>query len=107
MKLNILVDTPEMQSQLVSAHGMLAILEVLEVKSSSRDVTTKLLRIINLVRLQCSIMISSYAFSHKLILLAGHYGRWIPRELLFDWVCTNASCLFPKLTWLTEVAYLL
>ena len=38
-----------MQSQLVSAHGMLAILEVLEAKSSSRDVTTKLLQIINLV----------------------------------------------------------
>ena len=38
-----------MQGQLVSAHGMLAILEVLEAKSSSRDVTVKLLRIINLV----------------------------------------------------------
>ncbi|KAI5117925.1 hypothetical protein M0805_002004 [Coniferiporia weirii] len=45
----ILLDAPEMHSQLVSAHGMLAILEVLEAKSSSRDVTTKLLQIINLL----------------------------------------------------------
>ncbi len=35
-----------MQSQLVSAHGMLAILEVLESRTS-RDVTLKLLQIIN------------------------------------------------------------
>lgn len=41
-----------MQGQLVSAHGMLAILEVLEAKSSSRDVTVKLLRIVNLVSAQ-------------------------------------------------------
>lgn len=38
-----------MQSQLVSAHGMLAILEVLEAKTSSRDVMAKLLQIVNLV----------------------------------------------------------
>ncbi|THH10479.1 hypothetical protein EW145_g1305 [Phellinidium pouzarii] len=47
--IGILLDVPEMHSQLVSAHGMLAILEVLEAKSSSRDVTTKLLQIINLL----------------------------------------------------------
>lgn len=41
-------DAPEMQGQLVSSHGMLAILEVLEGKSS-RDVNMKLLQIINLV----------------------------------------------------------
>ncbi|KAH9950642.1 kinase-like protein [Amylocystis lapponica] len=44
--LNVIIDTPEMQSQLVSAHGMLAILEVLEGRSS-RDVTMKLLQIVN------------------------------------------------------------
>ncbi|KZT69616.1 Pkinase-domain-containing protein [Daedalea quercina L-15889] len=44
--LNIMADTPEMQLQLVSAHGMLAILEVLEGRSS-RDVTMKLLQIVN------------------------------------------------------------
>ena len=37
-----------MQAQLVSAHGMLAILEVLESKPS-RDVIIRLLEIINLV----------------------------------------------------------
>lgn len=38
-----------MEVQLVSSHGMLAILEVLEGKAS-RDVYLKLLQIINLVR---------------------------------------------------------
>ncbi|KAF9468656.1 hypothetical protein BDZ94DRAFT_686290 [Collybia nuda] len=44
----IMADTPEMQVQLVSSHGMLAILEVLEGKCS-RDVIMKLLQIINLL----------------------------------------------------------
>ncbi|KAI0682393.1 kinase-like protein [Cytidiella melzeri] len=44
--LNIIMDTPDMQSQLVSAHGMLAIMEVLESRSS-RDVILKLLQIVN------------------------------------------------------------
>lgn len=47
-KLGIMADTPEMQLQLVSSHGMLAILEVLEGKCS-RDVSMRLLQIINLV----------------------------------------------------------
>ena len=38
-----------MQTELVSSHGMLAILEVLESRCS-RDVTMKLLQMINLVR---------------------------------------------------------
>jgi hypothetical protein len=42
-------DAPEMQGQLVSAHGMLAILEVLEGRGS-REVIMRLLQIINLVR---------------------------------------------------------
>ncbi|KDN41719.1 hypothetical protein RSAG8_07250, partial [Rhizoctonia solani AG-8 WAC10335] len=46
--LNIMVEAPEMQAQLVSAHGMLTILEVLESKPS-RDVIILLLRIINLL----------------------------------------------------------
>lgn len=37
-----------MQPQLVSSHGMLAILEVLEARRH-RDVTVKLLQIINMV----------------------------------------------------------
>lgn len=44
-----MAETPEMQVQLVSSHGMLAILEVLEGRCS-RDVIMKLLQIINLVR---------------------------------------------------------
>ncbi|TDL22240.1 hypothetical protein BD410DRAFT_788970 [Rickenella mellea] len=47
--LTIMAESPEMQGQLVSSHGMLAIVEVLEAKSSSRDVTVKLLQIINLL----------------------------------------------------------
>ncbi|KAJ6602259.1 hypothetical protein B0H10DRAFT_2178892 [Mycena sp. CBHHK59/15] len=46
--LNIMTDTLEMQLQLVSSHGMLAILEVLEGKCS-RDVSMRLLQIINLL----------------------------------------------------------
>ncbi len=44
-----MTESPEMQTQLVSSHGMLAILEVLEGRCS-RDVIMKLLQIINLVR---------------------------------------------------------
>ncbi|KDQ11479.1 hypothetical protein BOTBODRAFT_177313 [Botryobasidium botryosum FD-172 SS1] len=44
----IMTESPEMQSQLVSAHGMLVILEVLESKPG-RDVVLKLLRIVNLL----------------------------------------------------------
>ena len=47
-QLGILSDAPEMQGQLVSAHGMLAILEVLEGRGS-REVIMRLLQIINLV----------------------------------------------------------
>ena len=43
-----MIETPDMQVQLVSSHGMLAILEVLEGRCS-RDVIMKLLQIINLV----------------------------------------------------------
>lgn len=48
-QLVILTDAPEMLSQLVSSHGMLAILEVLE-GNCSREVNMKLLHIVNLVR---------------------------------------------------------
>lgn len=50
VQLNIIFDTPDMQSQLVSAHGMLAIMEVLESRTS-RDVTLRLLQIVNTVSL--------------------------------------------------------
>jgi hypothetical protein len=51
IQLSIISDAPEMQGQLVSAHGMLAILEVLEGRGS-REVIMRLLQIINLV---CSV----------------------------------------------------
>jgi hypothetical protein len=47
--LNIIAENPEMQAQLVSSHGMLAVLEVLEGRCSN-IVIEKLLQIINLVR---------------------------------------------------------
>ncbi|KAK0429567.1 hypothetical protein EV421DRAFT_1745387 [Armillaria borealis] len=46
--LGIMTDTPEMEIQLVSSHGMLAILEVLE-GMCSRDINIKLLQIVNLL----------------------------------------------------------
>ena len=49
VQLGILADAPEMQSHLVSSHGMLAILEVLKGRAS-REVLMRLLQIINLVR---------------------------------------------------------
>lgn len=48
-----------MQSQLVSAHGMLAILEVLESRTS-RDVTLKLLQIVNAVSVAYSPVLTGY-----------------------------------------------
>jgi hypothetical protein len=43
-----MLEAPEMQMQLISSHGMLAMLEVLEAKPA-RDVIMKLLQIINVV----------------------------------------------------------
>jgi len=68
-----------MQAQLVSAHGMLAILEVLESKPS-RDVIIRLLEIINLV---------GFVFIYLSRLtggIAGECGSRSSRKLLFNWV---------------------
>ena len=75
-----MADTPEMQSQLVSAHGMLAILEVLEGRSS-RDVTMKLLQIVNAVWFiyRCPPFI-------LMITQARDDGYGFPRKLLSHWV---------------------
>ncbi|TFY76873.1 hypothetical protein EWM64_g7138, partial [Hericium alpestre] len=48
LQIAIMSDAPEMQGQLVSSHGMLAILEVLEGRCS-RDVVVRLLQIVNLL----------------------------------------------------------
>ena len=69
-----------MQSQLVSAHGMLAILEVLESRTS-RDVTLRLLQIINAVRtFHC---VHRFCPSNEAIAGYGRHG--LPRELLSYW----------------------
>jgi hypothetical protein len=51
LQLAIMVEAPEMQGQMVSSHGLLAILEVLESKPA-RDVILRLLQIVNLVCLK-------------------------------------------------------
>lgn len=56
-QLSIVSEAPEMQGQLVSAHGMLAILEVLEGRGS-REVIMRLLQIINLVSIHWDFDIS-------------------------------------------------
>jgi len=90
-KLNIMTDSPEMQLQLVSAHGMLAILEVLEGKCS-RDVIMKLLQIINLVSFHCFIC---KVLVNGVILLAGYWRLGLFGKLLSDWVrrlCLLRGC---------------
>ncbi|KAF8627476.1 hypothetical protein AX17_006288 [Amanita inopinata Kibby_2008] len=62
--LKILTDNPDMQEQLVSSHGMLAILEVLEGRCS-RDVIMKLLQIVNL------LLTSDFGFLECFCLMGG------------------------------------
>jgi hypothetical protein len=76
-----MANTPETQIQLVSSHGMLAILEVLEGKCS-RDVIMKLLQIINLVRDVCS----NEGFTAYQVIPARYCRSRIFREFLFNWV---------------------
>ncbi|KAF8755059.1 Serine/Threonine protein kinase, catalytic domain [Rhizoctonia solani] len=62
--LGIMTEAPEMQAQLVSSHGMLTILEVLESKPS-RDVIIRLLKIINL------LVTSDFGFLESFCLIGG------------------------------------
>ncbi|EKM49713.1 uncharacterized protein PHACADRAFT_214230 [Phanerochaete carnosa HHB-10118-sp] len=62
--LAIIVDAPEMQSQLVSAHGMLAIMEVLESRIS-REVALRLLQIVN------ALVTSDMGFLESFCLIGG------------------------------------
>ncbi len=48
--MEILMDSPEMKSVIITAHGMLPILEVLET-CNRRDVVLRLLKIVNAVRI--------------------------------------------------------
>ncbi|KAF5360481.1 hypothetical protein D9756_004630 [Leucocoprinus leucothites] len=71
--IEIMEESPEMQSQLVSSHGMLAILEVLEA-TRHRDVTMKLLQIINLfadVGICGKLVTSDIGFLESFCLIGG------------------------------------
>ncbi|KAI0351403.1 kinase-like protein [Trametes cingulata] len=77
--LNIIHDTPEMQSQLVSAHGMLAILEVLESRTS-RDVTLKLLQIINALVTADMGFLESFCLIGGIPVVMGFTSKKYPSE---------------------------
>lgn len=72
-----------MQTQLVSSHGMLAILEVLEGRCS-RDVIMRLLQIINSVRV--FLTLNDMTLIHTLDLAAGNRGCGVLGKFLFNWV---------------------
>jgi hypothetical protein len=48
--MEVLVESPELKGIIISSHGMLPILEILE-KCKRRDVVLRLLKIVNMVRL--------------------------------------------------------
>ncbi|KAL4249212.1 non-specific serine/threonine protein kinase [Abortiporus biennis] len=77
--LNIIVETPEMQSQLVSAHGMLAILEVLEGRSS-RDVTLRLLQIVNTLVTSDMHFLESFCLIGGIPVMMGFTSKKYPSE---------------------------
>jgi hypothetical protein len=61
-QISLLEGSLELQDHFIAAHGMLAVLEVLEIKPS-RDVTLNLLKIINMVSSTCSR--KRYASAHS------------------------------------------
>ncbi|KAI0718192.1 kinase-like protein [Cerioporus squamosus] len=77
--LNIIHDTPEMQSQLVSAHGMLAILEVLESRTS-RDVTLRLLQIVNALVTADMGFLESFCLIGGIPVIMGFTSKKYPSE---------------------------
>ncbi|KAJ7758429.1 hypothetical protein B0H14DRAFT_3598399 [Mycena olivaceomarginata] len=77
--LGIMADTPEMQLQLVSSHGMLAILEVLEGKCS-RDVSMRLLQIINLLVNANLGFLESFCLIGGIPVMMGFTSKKFPSE---------------------------
>ncbi|KAH9932708.1 kinase-like protein [Epithele typhae] len=77
--LNIVQETPEMQSQLVSAHGMLAIVEVLESRTS-RDVSIKLLQIINALVTTDMGFLESFCLIGGIPVIMGFTSKKYPPE---------------------------
>ena len=93
-------DAPEMQGQLVSAHGMLAILEVLEGRGS-REVIMRLLQIINLVSTNGGLVlilifltgtpVAMLPADSSARLVACHGRRKLFGGFLPHWVCNILS----------------
>ncbi|KDQ62037.1 hypothetical protein JAAARDRAFT_189411 [Jaapia argillacea MUCL 33604] len=77
--INILDDMPEMQEQLVSSHGMLAILEVLEGKCA-RDVIMKLLQIVNLLVASDMGFLESFCLIGGIPVMMGFTSKKYPSE---------------------------
>ncbi|KAL0576321.1 Protein kinase of the Mitotic Exit Network [Marasmius crinis-equi] len=77
--LTIMADTPDMQMQLVSSHGMLAILEVLEGKCS-RDVIMKLLQIINALVTADVGFLESFCLIGGIPVMMGFTSKKYPSE---------------------------
>ncbi|KAH7913954.1 hypothetical protein BJ138DRAFT_1144840 [Hygrophoropsis aurantiaca] len=77
--ISIMADAPEMQVQLVSAHGMLAILEVLEGKCS-RDVILKLLHIVNLLVTADLGFLESFCLIGGIPVMMGFTSKKYPSE---------------------------
>ncbi|KAJ7605514.1 hypothetical protein DFH06DRAFT_1067851 [Mycena polygramma] len=77
--LGIMADTPEMQLQLVSSHGMLAILEVLEGKCS-RDVSMRLLQIINMLVNANLGFLESFCLIGGIPVMMGFTSKKFPSE---------------------------
>lgn len=77
--LTILTDAPEMLSQLVSSHGMLAILEVLE-GNCSREVNMKLLHIVNLLVTEDAGFLESFCLIGGIPVVMGFASKKYPSE---------------------------
>ncbi|KAG6914866.1 hypothetical protein DXG01_014841 [Tephrocybe rancida] len=99
--LTIIDETPEMQVQLVSSHGMLAILEVLEGKCS-RDVIMKLLQIINQLVTADLGFLESFCLIGYVCIITGRTAvdtkKWYPSD--DGWVHTH--CLTTWIDLVTE-----
>ncbi|KAF7966406.1 hypothetical protein HWV62_38446 [Athelia sp. TMB] len=75
----ILKEAPEMHDQMVSSHGMLAILEVLEGKCS-RDVTMKLLQILNMLVTEDLGFLESFCLIGGIPVMMGFTSKKYPSE---------------------------
>ncbi|KAJ3981765.1 hypothetical protein F5890DRAFT_1417072 [Lentinula detonsa] len=83
--LNIIVASPEMQIQLVSSHGMLAILEVLEDYQSHflyppREIVLQLLRIVNLLVTENVSFLESFCLIGGIPVVMGFTSKRFPSE---------------------------